>query len=109
MKLLRNATATANKGVRLELVGNGISSNRNAIGARLEIEAGGRTLVRFVHGGGSYLSASDRRIVVGLGTASKADRVAVTWPDGKRQEFRDLEAGRGWRLTQGKDLAESAK
>jgi hypothetical protein len=109
VKLLRNATATANKSVRLELVGNGTTSNRNAIGARLEIEAGGRTLVRFVHGGGSYLSASDRRIVVGLGTVPKADRVAVIWPDGKRQEFRDLEAGRGWRLTQGKDAAEPAK
>lgn len=106
VKLLRNATETANRWVRLELVGDGRRSNRNAIGARVEIEAGGRRLVRFVHGGGSYLSASDRRLVVGLGSAERADRVTVTWPSGDKQEYRDLEAGRGWRLTQGKERPE---
>ena len=64
--------------------------------------------MRFVHGGGSYLSASDRRIVVGLGSASKIDRVAVLWPDGKKQEFRNLEAGCGWRLVQDREQAEVA-
>jgi hypothetical protein len=108
VKLLRNATETANRWVRLELVGDGKRSNRNAVGARVEVEAGGRTLVRFVHGGGSYLSASDRRLLIGLGSADRADRVTVTWPSGERQEYRGLEAGRGWRLTQGKDQPEPA-
>jgi hypothetical protein len=72
------------------------------------VEAGGRTLVRFVHGGGSYLSASERRLVVGLGAADRADRVTVTWPSGEKQEYRGLRAGRGWRLTQGKDQPEPA-
>ena len=107
LKLLRNATPTANRWVRLDLVGNGTTSNRNAVGARVEVEAGGRTLVRFVHGGGTYLSASDRRIVVGLGTADAVPRVTVVWPDGQREVFRDLAVGRGWRLTQGK-AAEAA-
>lgn len=107
VKLLRNATATTNKGVRLELIGNGKSSNRNAVGARLEVEAGGRKLVRFVHGGGSYLSASDRRVVVGLGAAAKIDRATVIWPDGARQDFKDLAADCGWRLVQGRAGAES--
>jgi len=102
LKLLRNATQTNNRWLRLELIGNGKTSNRNAIGARVEIETGGRKLVRFIHGGGSYLSASDRRLLVGLGTATKADRVLVVWPDGSREAFRDLAANRGWRLTQGK-------
>ena len=102
LKLLRNATQTANKWVRLDLVGNGKTSNRNAVGARVEVEAGGRTLVRFVHGGGSYLSASDRRLSVGVGPAGVVTQVTVVWPDGQREVFRDLAVGRGWRLTQGK-------
>jgi len=102
VKLLRNQTETANRWVRLDLVGDGRASNRNAVGARVEVAAGGRTLVRWVHGGGSYLSAGDRRLVIGLGPADRADRVTVTWPSGRRQEFPALPAGRGWRLTEGK-------
>jgi hypothetical protein len=105
LKLLRNATTTRNHWIRLDLFGDGRRSNRNAIGARVEVEAGGRKLVRFVHGGGSYLSASDRRLTVGLGAAERADRVTVTWPSGDKQEYRNLDAGKGWRLEQGVEAA----
>jgi hypothetical protein len=100
-KLLRNATRTDHHWLRLELVGDGKASNRNAVGARVEVEAGGRKLVRWVHGGGSYLSASDRRLLVGLGAAKEPVNVTVVWPSGAKQEFRGVEADRGWRLTQG--------
>ncbi|HUR55341.1 MAG TPA: CRTAC1 family protein [Gemmataceae bacterium] len=106
LKLLRNATENGNRSLRLELVGDGKKSNRNAVGAKIEIDAGGRKLVRWIHGGGSYLSASDRRQCVGLGTAAKADVVTVTWPSGAKQEFRDVEAGKPWRLTEGKPQPE---
>ncbi len=75
--LLRNQTKTDNHWIRLELIGDGKKSNRNAIGARVEIEAGGRRQVRFLNGGGSYLSASERRLLVGLGKAARAERVHV--------------------------------
>lgn len=100
-KLLRNRTTTANHWIRLELQGDGVKSNRNAVGAKIEIEAAGRKLTRWIHGGGSYLSASDRRVLVGLGSAEKADRVTVVWPSGKRQEYSNLAAGRGWQLKEG--------
>ncbi len=106
LKLLHNQTENANRWVRLELVGDGKKSNRNAVGARVEVEAGGRKLVRWVHGGGSYLSASDRRIVVGLGTADKLDKVSVVWPSGAKQEFTGIEPGKGWRLTEGQQKPE---
>ena len=106
IKLLRNATETGHHWLRLELVGDGTKSNRNAIGARVEIETGGRKLVRFVTGGGSYLSASDRRLLVGLGKGERADKVTVTWPSGRKQEFRDLVGDTGWRLKEGVDRAE---
>jgi hypothetical protein len=107
MALLHNRTETANGWLKLELIGDGKKSNRNAVGARVEIEAGGKRQVRFVIGGGSYLSASERRMLVGLGAANRAERVTVLWPSGRRQEFRDLEGRRWWRLHEGQDQPES--
>ena len=106
LKLLRNETKTGNHWLRLELVGDGKKSNRNAIGARVEIEVAGRKLTRFVTGGGSYLSASDRRVLVGLGIAAKAERVTVIWPSGQKQDFHELDGDTGWRLREGVAKAE---
>jgi hypothetical protein len=47
-----------------------------------------------VRSGSSYISQEDKRLHFGLGAASKADRVEVTWPDGTVTERRDVEAGR---------------
>ncbi len=118
--LLRNRTETKNAWLRLELIGGAepgrasgepgrVSagrSNRNAIGARVEIEAGGKRQVRWIIGGGSYLSASERRMLVGLGASERADRVTVFWPSGRKQEFANLSARRWWRLYEGKDEPE---
>jgi hypothetical protein len=106
MALLHNRTETTNAWLRLELIGDGKKSNRNAIGARVEIEAGGKRQVRFLIGGGSYLSASERRMLVGLGAADRADRVTVFWPSGRKQVFANLSAGRWWRLHEGQDQPE---
>jgi hypothetical protein len=103
LALLHNETTTENRWIRFELRGDGAASNRNAIGARLEIDVGARKLVRWIHGGGSFLSASDRRILVGLKDAEQADRVLVQWPSGQQQEFRDLAGGSHWLLTEGKE------
>jgi hypothetical protein len=101
VKLLRNETATTNHWIRLELEGDGQKSNRSAIGARIEVEVSGRKLVRWIHGGGSYLSASDRRVIVGLGRDDKVDRASIVWPSGRKQEFTNLAADRGWRFREG--------
>lgn len=66
--------------IRLDLVPT--VSNRSAIGARVEIHMGERVLHRLTKGGGSYLSANDPRLLVGLGEATKVDRVEVVWPSG---------------------------
>jgi hypothetical protein len=104
--LLHNRTETANHWLRLELIGDGVKSNRNAIGARVGVRADKESQTHFVIGGGSYLSASDRRLAVGLGGATFAEKVVVTWPSGRRQEFGGLAGGRGYRLTEGKAEAE---
>ncbi len=87
-------------GLTLELVCK-LPSNRAAIGAVVRATVGTRTLVRRVVGGGSYLSASDRRVHLGLGEAAKADRVEVTWPSGRSEVWNDVAAGRRLRLVEG--------
>ena len=104
--LLHNNTETAHGWLRLELVGDGKKSNRNAIGARVEIETTAGKQVRFVNGGGSYLSASERRLLVGLGPARRAERVTVRWPSGREQTFTNLEGQRWWRLREAEAIPE---
>ena len=101
LALLRNQTETKNRWVRLELAGDGKRCNRNAIGARVEIEAGAVKQTHWILGGGSYLSASERRLLIGLGAAERVDYVRVTWPCSRRQEFHDLQPERWWRLREG--------
>jgi hypothetical protein len=105
--LLRNETQTNNHWLKLELIGDGKKSNRNAIGTRVEIVCGDRKLTRFINGGGSYLSANDRRILAGLGSAKQADKVMVTWPSGRKEEFHNLDSGRWYRLNEGNATPEN--
>jgi hypothetical protein len=79
----------------------GQRSSRNAVGARVEVIAGNRTQMGFVIGGGSYLSASDRRLIFGLGDAAAVNRLKVHWPSGATQEFGPLAGDAGYRLEEG--------
>ncbi len=102
--LLRNDTKTSNHWIRLSLVGT--RSNRDAVGARIEVEAGGRTIVRQKKGGGSYASARDPRLLLGLGESRLASRVTVHWPSGQVDRYSDLAADTGYVLREGAEKAE---
>jgi hypothetical protein len=58
-------------------------SNRDAIGARVTVRAGGRTLIQWNHGRSGYLSGSLVPLYFGLGEAGAVDAVEVTWPSGE--------------------------
>src|SRR5215813_9648078 len=61
---------------------------RDALGARVAVTASnGRTIWRRVHTDGSYASASDPRVLVGLGDTKGSAKVRVIWPDGKSENF----------------------
>jgi hypothetical protein len=105
--LLRTVRREPRRWVRLELEGarhrDPAGANRDAVGAVVTVRAGGRTLVRHLKGGGSYYSAHDTRLLVGLGDAAAADEVEVRWPNAARtvQRFGPLAADRGYRLLEG--------
>jgi hypothetical protein len=93
VRLLRNVTTAAGHWLRLRLTQP--ATNRRALGAtvRLDVEGEG-PVVRRVHSGGSYLSASDDRLSLGLGSSSSPVTVTVTWPDGKIQRVTGLSVDR---------------
>ena len=74
------------------------------VGAKVRLEAGGRTQTRFAKGGGSYASSGDRRFVFGLAKADKVGKVTVTWPNREEQTFDGaaLPVDHYYRLVQGK-------
>ncbi|HEX3447964.1 MAG TPA: FG-GAP-like repeat-containing protein [Isosphaeraceae bacterium] len=88
-------------GRSLTLLLEGTSSNRDAVGARVVVEFDGRRQYAWRTGGGSYQSASESRIHLGLGAVDRVDLVEVTWPSGRVDRYTGLQAGRGYRLREG--------
>jgi hypothetical protein len=79
--------------------------HRDVVGSTVTIETAGGKLTRFTKGGGSFLSSSDRRILVGLGTTDKVDRVTVRWSWGETQSWDNLTADAYWELHEGEPAA----
>ncbi len=101
--VLENRTAGRGNAIGFVLIGR--ESNRSAIGARVTcvMEAAGaeRRLVREIIGGGSYLSADSRDVLVGLGPAERVKELQIRWPSGRCGRFENIEAGGYWLLREG--------
>jgi hypothetical protein len=94
--LLRNDGGNKNAWIGFELVGQ--ASGKDAVGAVVTVTAGGRRQVREKVGGASYLSASDPRILVGLGAAKKVEKVEIRWPSGAVSTMEGVAARRYYRV-----------
>jgi hypothetical protein len=91
--LLRNEGGNQGHWIAFKLVGAGRKGgNRDGIGARVELRAGGRRQVDEVRSGASYLSQSDMRLHFGLGAATLVDQVEIRWPGGGIQRLEKLPA-----------------
>ncbi len=71
----------------LRIILEGTASNRDAVGAVVTVRAGDQCLVAARCGGGSYQSASEPAIHLGLGPAEQVESVEVTWPSGRTDHF----------------------
>ena len=71
------------------------------LGARIAVKRPGSTLWRRVRSDGSYASANDPRVLVGLGSAAEPVTVRVQWPDGKTEEWASQPIDRWTTLRQG--------
>jgi hypothetical protein len=72
--------------LRVQLKGNGATANRDAIGAIVELTAGGVSQKRMVMPTRSYLSQVELPITFGLGESTQVESLRITWPDGSRSE-----------------------
>ena len=77
-------------------------SNRDGIGARIEVWAGDLYQVREVRGSFSYLSQRDMRVSFGLGTRTRVDSVRIRWPSGAVERLAGLRPDRFVALVEGK-------
>lgn len=80
-RLLRNDGGNANHWLRVQTVG--VKSNRDGLGAKLVVEAGGVRQTRWVRNTSSFLSCSELTVTFGLGPLTKADKLTITWPSGQ--------------------------
>jgi hypothetical protein len=79
-RLLRNDGGNRHRWLGVRLIGG--RSNRDGVGARVTVTVGGRSTTKVRAGGTSYASASDPRLLFGLGDETAPARVEVDWPSG---------------------------
>ena len=100
-RVLMNESARGNHWLGLRILDD--RAPRDALQARVEVTfPDRRRLVRRVHTDGSYASAGDPRVLVGLGPVTAAVTVRVVWPRGTTEEFRNLAIDRYWVIEPGK-------
>jgi Tfp pilus assembly protein PilF len=95
LRMLQNNCAGANQSIAFDL--RGTKSNRDAIGARIEVD--GQT--KWLEAGSGFLSQHSKRMLFGLGSGKSAQRVRITWPSGTVQEFNNLECGNTYSIVEG--------
>ena len=105
----RTCTATISAGVTAAFVfGWWNKSNRDAIGATVKLYRGGECSSRMVKSGSSYLSQSETPLTFGMGGRDIAERVVISWPSGRAEEYKNLRAGKRYECVEGKGISEPA-
>jgi len=102
-RLLRNDQQQQHHWLRLKLTG--VTCNRDAIGAVVNVELNDRVLHRQVSPTRSYLSQVELPVTVGLGPESEVRRVTIRWPDGSKQEVDVKEVDRLYEVPQSSDAS----
>ena len=95
LRVLENRCAGARQSIVFRL--RGVRSNRDAIGARVEVDG----KVKLLQAGSGYLSQHTKELHFGLGGETHARRVSLLWPSGLRQEFHNLAAGHRYAFEEG--------
>ncbi len=81
--LLHNVSTNTGHWLAIKL--KGTKSNRDGIGARVEVFAGGKRWTAERVAGSGYLSQNEGRLHFGLGAATSVDKIVVHWPSGREQ------------------------
>jgi hypothetical protein len=104
--LLRNDTS-GGRWITMRLMG--AKSNRDGIGAKVTVVAGGRRQIAEVRAGGSYVSHNDSRLHFGLGNEEAVDEVEIRWPSGLVERSDGLKADRFYEAREGSGVDEDPR
>ena len=102
--LYKGETMGGGNWVQLSLQG-GPGSNRDAIGARIKLTAGGLTQIKEIDGGNGYAGQSTKRAHFGIGKAPKVDSMEIRWPNGKVEKLAAPPINKMTRIVQGRSGA----
>ncbi len=119
VRMLRNDTPRGCHFLAVRLKGNGETTNRDAIGARVEVVFGNPKSddgtvkivaqpksIKTLRAGEGFLGQSTKWLYFGLGAETHIERVIVHWPGGQTQEFSDLVVDGHYQLVQGNDTVQ---
>ncbi len=110
LRFFRNDVPSDHHHLALRLQGTAKTTNRDAIGARIEvILADGQALIKTLRAGQSFLSQSTKWVHFGLGDSETIKSVKVQWPGGETETFTNLEVDQRYRLIQNNGNAEKTK
>ena len=98
LRLFLNRFPQQNR-AHVEFVGK--TSNRQGIGARIILECGGQKIIRDIFPPNPFMGQGPPLRQVGVGRATRIDRLTIRWPTGSVDEFRDLPVNRRVRLVEG--------
>ena len=102
LEVLRNNAGRERHALEVRVAG--VRTNRDGIGARVTITAQGRTQLREVKSGSSYLGQNDLRVHFGLGEVTRVEKIDVRWPTGDVETIRDVTADQILTITEGKGI-----
>jgi hypothetical protein len=105
LRLFRNRIVTPHNKVRIELQGN--TSNRLAIGARVVLRCGTRSITRDLFPANGFLGQNPLELLVGVGGADVIDELTIRWPTGASQRFTDLPVNRRLKFSEGESSHEA--
>ena len=101
-QLLHNRVANGNHWISLKTVGR--KSNRDGVGARVELKVGDARRTATVRAGSSYLSTNDSRLYFGLGKQPRVDEMTIQWPSGTRETLKNVAADTFYTLVEGQGI-----
>ncbi|PAY18901.1 RNA-binding protein [Rhodopirellula sp. SM50] len=97
--LLINRTAAQNHWIQIQLVGT--QSERDAIGAKVDVQVGDRSLSQWVVAGDGFFCRNEAILAFGLGDRQQVDQLSIRWPSGRRQQLNHLAADRRLLIVEG--------
>lgn len=101
--LWENTTTNSNNWLKLKL--EGVTSNKDGIGSKIEINAGGKTQYRYTLNGEGYIGQNSNTEFIGLGAATIIDYLKITWLSGTVDYFTNLNTNQTLSIVEGESLS----